>query len=182
MAWVLVTGNENKWLEAERILGISLGRVALELEEIQAPTSRAVALEKARAAFRILGRPVVVEDAGLELAAFGGFPGPFVKYWEELGGLGSICRALDGAPTRAATAVCVLGVCGPDGAEVVEGRLDGTIARSPRGENGFGWDAIFVPEGETRTFAEMTREEKDARSHRRRAWETFRAKTGAPGG
>lgn len=175
MRWTLVTGNENKWREAERILGSALDRVALDLPEIQAAHVRDVAVEKAKIACETLGRAVVVEDAGLELAALGGFPGPFVKFWEQLGGLRSICRALDGSPDRAASAVCVLALRGPDGLVVVEGRIDGTIAPEPRGGNGFGWDAIFVPEGETRTFAEMTGAEKDAVSHRRRAWEKLRA-------
>lgn len=169
----LVTGNENKWREAARILGRPLERVALELPELQAATSREVALEKARVAFTQLRRPLIVEDAGLELAALGGFPGPFIKYWEALGGLESICRALDGLPDRRATAVCVLSVASAEGVEVVEGRVSGAIAGTPRGDRGFGWDAIFIPDGETRTFAEMSAAEKDARSHRRRAWEAL---------
>lgn len=172
--WVLVTGNENKWLEAQRIVGRPLKREALDLPEIQAATTREVALEKARAAFAVLTRPVIVEDAGLELAALGSFPGPFIKFWEKLGGKESICRALDGLPSRAATAVCVLALCDASGARVVEGRVPGSIAASPRGTNGFGWDAIFVPDGDTRTFAELSAAEKDAISHRRRAWEALR--------
>ena len=175
MSWVLVTGNENKFLEAQRILGRDLERIALDLPEIQAPTTREVALEKAKAAFAILKRPVIVEDAGLELDSFGSFPGPFIKFWEKLGGLDSICRALDSAPSRKAVAVCVLGVVDAKSAQVIEGRVGGTIAKTPRGANGFGWDAIFVPENQQRTFAEMTAAEKDALSHRRRAWEALRA-------
>ena len=171
--FALVTGNENKWREAQRILGRPLERVSLDLPEVQAASTREVALEKARAAFAALGRPLIVEDAGLELAALGGFPGPFIKYWEKLGGLESICRALDGFEERVATAVCVLGVATEEGVFAVEGRVSGLIAGSPRGAGGFGWDAIFVPEWETRTFAEMTAAEKDARSHRRRAWEAL---------
>lgn len=171
--WVLVTSNEHKWREAQRILGRELERVALELPELQAATIGEVALEKARAAFARLGRPVVVEDAGIELVAFGGFPGPFTRYWEQLGGLESICRAVDGLP-RGVTAVCALGVCDGAGARVIEGRASGLISPSPVGSQGFGWDAIFIPEGETRTFGQMTAAEKDARSHRRRAWEALR--------
>jgi non-canonical purine NTP pyrophosphatase (RdgB/HAM1 family) len=182
IAYALVTGNEHKWQEAQRILGRPLARVSLDLPEIQAPTTREVALEKTRAAFAQLNRPLIVEDAGLEFAALGSFPGPFIKFWEKLGGLASICRALDGLPNRAAAAVCVLGIADGDGIRVVEGRVDGSIAPTPRGTNGFGWDAIFIPEGETRTFAEMTAAEKDARSHRRRAWEALRDQQTAPSG
>lgn len=181
-AFVLVTSNENKWREAQRILGRSLARAKLDLPEIQAATTAEVALHKARAAFAELKRPVVVEDAGIELRAFGGFPGPFIKYWEILGGLESICRAVDGPKDRGVVAVCALGVCTADGAYIVEGRTEGTIAERPRGTGGFGWDAIFVPVGETRTFGEMTAEEKDRISHRRRAWEKLAASLGSISG
>jgi non-canonical purine NTP pyrophosphatase (RdgB/HAM1 family) len=174
--YALVTGNVHKWTEAQRILGRALERVALELPEVQASSTREVAAEKARAAYARLARPLVVEDAGLEFAALGGFPGPFVKYWESLGGLASMCRALDGCATRAATAVCVLAVASERGIEVVEGRVEGAIAEAPRGANGFGWDAVFVPAGEVRTFGEMRAAEKDARSHRRCAWEALAAR------
>lgn len=176
MTFVLVTSNDAKWREAERILGRELAREKLDLPEIQAATTAEVALQKARAAHAALGRPVIVEDAGVELLAFGSFPGPFIKYWETLGGLESICRAVDGPADRRVVAVCVLGVCTADGSYVVEGRTEGTIAEHPRGKGGFGWDAIFVPDGETRTFGEMSGAEKDRISHRRRAWEALSKK------
>lgn len=172
--WVLVTSNLNKWREAERMVGFDLARVELELDELQAESVQVVALAKARAAFAELARPVIVEDAGIELAGLGGFPGPFIKYWEKLGGLESICRTADGLGDRRVRAVCALAICSELGSEVVEGAVDGTLAAHPRGSAGFGWDAIFIPSGETRTFAEMTVVEKDLRSHRRRAWELLR--------
>jgi XTP/dITP diphosphohydrolase len=170
MSYVFVTSNVDKHREAERILGRPIERTTADLPEIQAATTAEVALHKARAAFALLGRPVIIEDAGVELHGLGGFPGPFIKFWETLGGLASICRAADGLGDRRATAVCVLGVCTGEAAYVVEGRTDGTIADHPRGTNGFGWDAIFVPEGESRTWGEVTAAEKDRISHRRRAW------------
>lgn len=175
MTFLFVTGNEHKHREAEAILGRPLEHVALELPELQAATTSEVALHKARAAFSILMRPVIVEDAGLELGGLGGFPGPFIKYWEQLGGLTSICKAVDGLGDRRVTAVCVLGICDIEGARVVEGRVAGTVAPAPRGTAGFGWDAIFIPEGDDRTFGEMAAAEKAQRSHRRRAWDALAA-------
>jgi len=172
--WVFVTSNANKWQEAQRILGSPLERVELDLPELQAETVSAVALAKAKSAYAALARPVIVEDAGIEIAGLGGFPGPFIKYWEKLGGLRSICRAADGLADRRVRAICALGICSDEGADVVVGSVSGLLSLSPRGESGFGWDAIFVPEGEGRTFGEMTAQEKDARSHRRRAWELLR--------
>ncbi len=174
--WVFVTSNPNKLREAERIWGRALDSVTLELEELQAESVAAVALAKARSAFRKLGRPVIVEDAGFELAGLGGFPGPYIKYWEKLGGLGSICRTADGLQSRGARAVCALGFCDEARHEVVVGSVEGRVSEAPRGTNGFGWDAIFIPEGDVRTFAEMSGAEKDALSHRRRAWELLKAR------
>jgi non-canonical purine NTP pyrophosphatase (RdgB/HAM1 family) len=173
-SWVFVTSNPNKWQEAQRILGYAIERVELDLPEVQAETVAEVALAKAKAAYAALKRPVIVEDAGVELLALGGFPGPYIKYWEKLGGLRSICRAADGLGDRRVRAVCALGVCSNAGSDVVEGSVDGLLSLQPRGESGFGWDAIFVPKGEGRTFGEMTAAEKDARSHRRKAWELLR--------
>jgi non-canonical purine NTP pyrophosphatase (RdgB/HAM1 family) len=173
-SWVFVTSNPNKWQEAQRILGYAIERVELQLDEVQAESVAEVALAKARGAFATLKRPVIVEDAGVELFGLGGFPGPYIKYWEKLGGLHSICRAADGLGDRRVRAVCALGICSDAGDDVVEGSVDGMVSLQPRGKAGFGWDAIFVPRGEGRTFGEMTPEEKDARSHRRKAWELLR--------
>ena len=178
MSWSLITGNVNKFLEAKAILGSRIERIELDLPEIQAENTRMVAIEKARAGFAAAGKPIIVEDAGFELAMLGGFPGPFIKFWEKLGGAESICRALDGFPDRTATAVCVLGVADATGVRHFEGRVVGTVADHPRGKNGFGWDSIFVPNGHTRTFAEMSAEEKSAISHRRAAWTAFLKATG----
>ncbi len=175
MLWVLVTGNADKHREAQAILGGPLEREAIDLPEIQAATARDVALAKASAAYAAVNRPVIVEDAGFELTALGGFPGPFIKFWEKLGGLTSICRAADGLGDRGAIAVCALGLCDESGPRVFEGRVTGTVAAAPRGTHGFGWDAIFIPDGQPRTFAEMTTEEKSAISHRRRAWDLARS-------
>lgn len=173
-SWVFVTSNPNKWQEAQRILGYAIQRAELDLEEVQADTVAAVARAKAEQAYAALRCPVIVEDAGIELYGLGGFPGPFIKFWEKLGGLASICRAADGLGDRRVRAVCALGICTEAGPEVVVGAVDGLLSLHPRGNNGFGWDAIFVPNGEGRTFGEMTAAEKDARSHRRKAWELLR--------
>lgn len=168
---MFVTSNENKWREAQLILGRDLDRITLELPEIQAATTMEVALEKAKVAYALLKRPVIIEDAGVELRALGGFPGPFIKFWEKLGGLESICRAVDGLADRRAEAVCALVAFNAEGGQPFEGRAAGSIAAAPRGTNGFGWDAIFIPDGESRTWGEVSQAQKDARSHRRRAWE-----------
>lgn len=174
MALLFVTGSDDKLREAEEILGGPLERVSLELPEVQAGTVEEVAREKCREALRRLGRPCVVEDSGLELEAWGGMPGPFVKWFEKKSGLSVLCRALDGFENRAATAICSLAFASRDRELVVVGKVEGAIARDPRGERGFGWDAIFIPRGEARTFAEMSAQEKNRLSHRKKAWEELR--------
>jgi len=169
---VFVTGRAEKALEAER-LGFRLERLNLDLAEPQALDPADVVESKARDAWARLGRPVVVEDSGLAIRAWNGFPGALVKWLEKSAGLEAMARMLDRFPDRSATATCAVAYF--DGERVVQGRgeVRGAIADAPRGEGGFGWDALFIPEGSGRTFAEMSGEEKDRISHRRRAWESL---------
>lgn len=176
MRILLVTSSEGKAREAAGILGSEVERADLELPEIQAATIEDVAREKAREAFRRLERACVVEDSALGFSAWGGLPGPYVKWFEKLAGLEALCRSLDGFRDRRAAATCVLAFRSETEQLTAIGRIDGSIAEKPRGNGGFGWDAIFVPEGETRTFAEMSAAEKNAISHRRRAWEELKRK------
>ncbi|ABG05254.1 Ham1-like protein [Rubrobacter xylanophilus DSM 9941] len=175
---VFVTGNENKLREAERILGFSLERADPKVPEIQSPDIAEVAGEKARAARKALGcppRPVVVEDSGLVIEAWGGLPGAFTRWF--LAGVGNegILRMLSSFESRAARAVCVVAVADASGAvHAFRGEVPGSIAPEPRGGGGFGWDPIFVPEGSPLTYAEMG-EEKHRASHRALA---FRAAAG----
>jgi non-canonical purine NTP pyrophosphatase (RdgB/HAM1 family) len=170
--WVLVTSREEKALEARRI-GFAVERVDLELAEPQALDPFEVVEAKARDAWRSLQRPLVVEDSGLHLSAWGGFPGALVKWIEKSTGVGAIPRMLDAWEDRGATASCVLAFFDGQELQVGRGEVSGRIVQVPRGSGGFGWDTIFEPEGERRTFAEMAPEEKDRISHRRRAWEAL---------
>lgn len=169
---VFVTSRAEKAREAER-LGFEVERLDLDLPEPQGLDPAAIVEAKARAAYAALARPVLVEDSGLALRAWSGFPGALVKWLEKSAGVAAIPRMLGAFSDRAATATCAIAYC--DGAEVVaaRGETAGTIASEPRGAGGFGWDTIFVPEGDRRTFAEMTPEEKDRVSHRRRAWDAL---------
>ncbi len=176
---VFVTSNPGKAREAAALLGRPVEARALDLPEVQSLDFREVARAKALVAARALGVPVLVEDSGLAIAGWGGFPGPLTK-WITTGALGQegLAKMLDGFSDRSAEAVSVLAVAKPGDREgdvvVAEGRVKGAVALHPRGDNGFGWDVLFVPEGETRTFAEMSPEEKNLASHRARAFEGLR--------
>jgi len=172
---LFVTSRAEKAREAER-LGFSLERMDLDLPEPQSLDPAEIVEAKARAAYDRVARPLVVEDSGLSIAAWGGFPGALVKWLERSAGIEKLATMLDGFPDRAATAVCA--VASFDGVTLLrgQGRVPGAIARSPRGEGGFGWDCLFIPEGSVRTFAEMEPEEKDRVSHRRLAWQALAEK------
>jgi non-canonical purine NTP pyrophosphatase (RdgB/HAM1 family) len=102
-----------------------------------------------------------VDDVGLFLTVLNGLPGPFVKFFVEAG-TEKICRLLDGFDDRSAVGKAGIGYYDEDGFQYFEGKICGTIATHPRGEGGFGWDAIFEAEGyDGRTRAELTQSEYD---------------------
>jgi non-canonical purine NTP pyrophosphatase (RdgB/HAM1 family) len=172
---VFVTSSGDKYREAQAILGVPLEREALDLPEPQGLDVVAVAREKARAAHRLLGRPVLVEDTSLELAALGGFPGPMVRWLLEAAGPAAIARILDPFPDRSARARCAALAWDGEREWLGVGEVRGRIESEARGSSGFGWDVVFAPEwGAGRTYAELTPEEKNACSHRRLALEALR--------
>lgn len=183
-SFVLVTGNPDKAIEAERILGYRPDIEPLDLPEVQSLDLEEVLVAKARAAWQGLadaGRPtpVVVEETGLELSAMNGFPGPLVKWMLEAVGAEGVARAGLALGNPGVAAVCALAYFDrPDAGDEVllvgGGRTGGTLALPPRGEHGFGWDPVFVPDGETLTYAELTPDRKDEIGHRGRAWRHFR--------
>jgi XTP/dITP diphosphohydrolase len=140
---------------------------------------------KARAILAATGRAAVADDTGLEVAALGGAPGVDTAVYAGEGCTDAENRrkllgALTGAGDRAARFVTVVLVAWPDGSEtVVQGVCDGRIAEAERGERGFGFDPLFMPDdGDGRTFAEMTADEKNALSHRGRAFRELAAVLG----
>ncbi|GGW29955.1 RdgB/HAM1 family non-canonical purine NTP pyrophosphatase [Streptomyces xantholiticus] len=136
------------------------------------------ALLKAHALAKATGLPAVADDSGLCVDVLGGAPGIFSARWAGRHGddqanlelLLAQLRDID-TPHRGAHFACAAALALPDGTErVVEGRLAGTLRRSPHGTNGFGYDPILQPDGESRTCAELTPEEKNAISHRGKAF------------
>lgn len=162
---VLVSGNPGKAEEARRIVGAQLETVELDLPEIQSLDLREILRAKAEEAWRRLKRPVIVDETGLELDALGGFPGPLVKWMLQAVGAEGIARTALALENPGVTARCALMYF--DGATPVigEGAVPGTLV-PPRGEGGFGWDSIFLPQGETLTYAELSPHRKDEIGHR----------------
>ena len=171
---LFVSSNAGKAREVEAILGAAVERLDLDLPEIQALDPAEVARHKALAAFARTGRPVVVEDTGLAIAALGGLPGALVRWFLATVGPAGICAMIPPGADRAATARTAVATCDRAGVAVFLGETQGEIASEPVGTGGFGWDPIFRPAGTTRTFAEMEEAEKDAHSMRQRALERLR--------
>ena len=169
-AITLVTGNRNKVLEAERILGRPIRAEAIDLPEIQALDIREVLKAKAEEAWQRIQRPLIVEDVGLELDALGGFPGPLVKWMLEAVGAEGIARTAVALGNPGVAARCVLLYADGEHQFFAEGLARGHMVLPPRGDGGFGWDPVVEAAGLGKTFAEMTGEEKDLHGHRGRAW------------
>ncbi|MEK7073106.1 MAG: non-canonical purine NTP pyrophosphatase, partial [Patescibacteria group bacterium] len=129
---------------------------------------------KARAAFALVQAPVLVEDVALDIAALGGFPGPFVKFWLHHVGYGRAAEIAMKMGDQRVTARCGAGYCDGERFIFVEGVVSGTIV--PKRGEGFGFDPSIVPDGHDQTFAEMGMEKKNMLSHRSRALTAMRQK------
>jgi len=170
---VFVTSNANKLREAAEILGLDLDRADVDVPEIQSLDFGEVVAAKALAAHEALGSPsypVIVDDSGLAVGAWGGFPGPLTRWLMKSVGNAGLLRMLAAEEDRSALAVCAVAVADASGSvRIFRGVVEGDISHEPRGEGGFGFDPIFVPEGGTRTYSEMG-EQKNTDSHRTRAF------------
>ncbi|HVS01424.1 MAG TPA: non-canonical purine NTP pyrophosphatase [Thermoanaerobaculia bacterium] len=174
--FTLVTGNPDKRREAEAALGHAVAVAAMDLPEIQSLDLLQVLDAKGEEAWKRLQRPLVVEETGLELAALGGFPGPLVKWMlATIGAEGIAGLALALGETRA-VARCALLYRDRDRQVVGQGETRGVLVLPPRGDGGFGWDPVFQPAGEERTYGELDPAAKVAIGHRGRAWRALAGK------
>jgi XTP/dITP diphosphohydrolase len=188
---LLATRNAGKLVELRRILAEQcVGIEVLGLADVPqfpaAPETGATfadnALAKARDAVAATGLSSVADDSGLTVDALNGMPGVLSARWvgrhgDDRGNLDLVLGQLGDVPDerRGAAFVCAAALVTPDGAEtVLEGVWRGRLVREPRGMNGFGYDPIFVPDGEQRTCAELSASEKDAASHRGKALRALR--------
>ena len=172
-----VTGNINKIKEAKIILkdlDVEIEQVKIDYPEIQG-TLEEVAEFGAKWVYNILKKPVIVEDSGFFVEALNGFPGTYSRFVQETIGNEGILKLLEGKDNRNAYFKTVIGYCDENGVKLFKGIVRGKVAEKIRSKGyGFAYDSIFIPEGEERTFAEMTTEEKSQISHRKRAFEEFK--------
>ncbi|WP_353205549.1 RdgB/HAM1 family non-canonical purine NTP pyrophosphatase [Sphingomonas sp.] len=185
---VIATHNAGKIKEIRALLapyGIdAIAAADLDLPEPEETGTTFVANAELKALYAadLSGLPALADDSGLCVDALGGDPGVYTANWAEtadgtrdwmlaMGKVEEKLTALDPDTSRSAHFVSTLALAWPDGhVQWFEGRIDGTLVWPPRGSMGFGYDPMFVPAGDTRTFAEMPFEEKQANNHRAKAF------------
>ena len=185
---VIATHNAGKLKEISALLDpygvkcISAGSLGLPEPPETGTTFVQNALLKARAAAEASGLPALADDSGLSVDALDGRPGVYTADWAErqhfegepgrdwymaMGKVEGMLQQKGADVDRSCAFHCVLALAWPDGEQAVyEGTAPGTLTWPPRGEMGFGYDPVFVPEGREQTFAEIAPEEKHAISHR----------------
>ncbi|HTK79632.1 MAG TPA: RdgB/HAM1 family non-canonical purine NTP pyrophosphatase [Rhizomicrobium sp.] len=189
---VVASHNAGKVRELRKLLAqfgiVTKGAAELGLAEPDetGATFKENAVIKAVAAAEATGLPALADDSGLSVEALNGAPGIYSARWagpnkDFSAGIARVQRELEaiGAGDYAAKFVCALAFAEPHGrTEIFEGEVHGYLRFPPRGDKGFGYDPIFVPDGLYNTFGEMEPEQKRAMSHRARAFEKFKTQVG----
>jgi non-canonical purine NTP pyrophosphatase (RdgB/HAM1 family) len=169
------TTNAGKLKEASEILNIEVLGCGLDIEEIQSLDPIKVAVQKARNYYEKLQKPILVEDVSLSFSALNGLPGPYINDFMKSIENDGILKLLKDNPDRLATAQTTLVFIDETQIEhVFVGKIEGRISETTVGDNGFGWDPIFIPEGFDKTFAQMTDAEKNTYSMRSLALNEFK--------
>jgi len=171
MKIIFLTGNKGKLDEAIKIIPEIEGR-EIDLSEIQEIDAKKIIESKLTEASKHLGNSLVVEDTSLYIGGLNGLPGPLIKWFMKTIGNDGLVKIANNFGNTA-EARTLIGYLENGKTEFFEGTIKGKIVE-PRGENGFGWDTVFQPEGYKKTFAEMSTEEKNAISHRKIALEKLK--------
>ena len=172
MTLTFITGNAGKAKYLRDYFLLPVEHLKLDLQEIQSLDVFEVAKDKARRAYEVVHAPVLVEDVSLVFSGMrGALPGPLIKWFFEVYGNEGLCAFVDTLGDRGATAAVVFALCDERGVHTFEASMQGTIAPSPRGDAGFGWDPIFIKAGQEKTLAELTDDEKHETSIRKIALE-----------
>ena len=188
---VVATHNKGKLKELRELFGDRVKKLSTASDYgVEAPAETGVtflenALIKAQTVAKATGKPALADDSGLCVDALDGAPGVYSADWAEEPGkprdfgmaMNKVNELLARSPDKSAHFVSCLVVAWPDGHyEFVEGYAHGAITWPPRGAEGFGYDPIFVPEGDTRSYGEMSSDEKNATNHRAVAFKKMLAK------
>lgn len=160
---VFVTGNPEKAANFSKHMGADIPHAPADLDEIQTLDAKKLVEHKIKQAFNQVGKPVLVEDVTFVYEALGELPGPFIKYFVTTENYDEkMCRMADGFMNRRAKAVCTYGFYDGSNLKFFEGEIGGVITQTPRGDNGYGFDRVFEPDGfGGRTAAELDDDEYD---------------------
>ena len=168
------SSNEHKFQEAERILanlGMQINLFKTTLQEIQSNNLNDIAEKKAINAYDLIQKPVIIEDDGLFINALDGFPGPYSSYVYDTIGNKGIMNLLENSQVRDAKFVSIIAYCDSDCVvKLFESSIPGKIS-SIIEKGGWGYDPIFIPDGESKTYANVS--DKDKFSHRAAALTKF---------
>ncbi len=172
------TDNRGKFAEATAVtsrFGIRLKQLRFEKQEVQSNDLVEIASFAAKQASNIKNRPVLTEDAGFFVNALNSFPGPYSAYVFDTLGTKGILKLMGKREDRRAFFKAAVAYCDPGKQpKCFTGVVNGSVSRTPKGTRGFGFDPIFRPsEGDGRTFAEMSTDEKNILSHRALAFRKF---------
>ncbi len=171
------TSNKNKLEEVKSILNnIEIEQIDIDLDEIQSIDVEEVSKHKIIQGYKETNLPVLVEDTGLYINYFNGFPGALIKWMLKSIDNKGIIEILKNKKDLSAKAVTVAGFYNGKDLIIEKGEINGRISLKCLGDNGFGWDKIFIPEGYNKTFAEMTEKEKNLISMRKIAFEKIKNK------
>ena len=169
-----VSSNTHKFTEAQRILsnlGLEISLFKTTLEEIQSNSLGEIAKRKALDAYSKVQKPVIIEDDGLFIDSLDGFPGPYSSYAYDTIGNKGIMSLLETIELRTAKFVAIIAYCnGDDDVQLFESSIPGKISLSIE-EGGWGYDPIFIPDGESKTYANVS--DKDKFSHRSASLKKF---------
>jgi len=165
---VVVTTSKDKIAEINQILGTNHKISTLDIPEIQSLDLDEVISHKAEDAYKIINKPVLVEDISLEIKALKGLPGTFIKFFLQTVGTEGTVKMIGSAKTDTKVTAAVA-IYDRKDLRIFKGTIYGTLSPKNRGPYGFGFDKIFIPRDYTKTFAQMPPSLKNKISHRAKA-------------
>lgn len=166
-----ITGNIHKAKYLSDYFHMPVDHLKLDIPEIQSLSLEEIVKDKAQRAYEVAGVPVLVEDVSLVFNALNELPGPLIKWFLQSLGNEGLSNLVSLHKDKTALATVAFALCDEHGVRTFTGSVEGSISEKPRGENGFGWDAVFIPKGYQKTWAEMSDQEKHETSMRKIALE-----------
>lgn len=166
-----LTGHAGKAQQLSKYLGIPVDHIKIDLDEIQSTSLEEIVTHKAKQAYKEIQKPVLVDDTALTINNLGKLPGPFIKFFLKELPTEKICQIAHLSSDTSAIAEVCIGFYDGKQLKIFKGEVLGNISDKPRGDGGFGWDCLFIPDGYSETRAEMNENDYDQTSPRRIALE-----------